>query len=217
MQKGSWHNLMAGLMCLAVAGVLAGCEDSGGGGGGGDLGDVGANNPNVYVALGDSITDGNNGGGAPYPPRLAAMTGKTVINHAAQGQASGEAAGRLGGILAGDKPAAVLFMLGSVDVIGGASVDSVIGNLRSIIAQSKANQSVPVMATVTPMLYSHVRFQSRVDELNRAIRSLASSEGVKLVDLAGKFGDGSKYLLEDGLHPNEEGNQVMAEAFADAL
>lgn len=204
---------------LAMVGFLTGCEllGGGGGGGGGGVGDVGDNNPDLYVALGDSTTDGNNGGGAPYPPRLAAMTGKTVENRAAQNEFSGGAAGKVGGILSGEKPAAVLFQLGAVDLINGRSIDSIIGNLRSIIQQCKANRTVPVVATLQPMIGSHARWGGAVRELNAQIRSLASQEGARLADVEAKFGDGSGLILGDGLHPNDEGNQRMAEAFNDAL
>ena len=209
--------VVAVLSLALVWGV--GCEigGSGGGNGGGDLGDIGSNNPDVYVALGDSTTDGNNGGGDPYPPRVAALTGKTVYNMAAQNESAAQSAAKVGGILADKKPAAVMFMTGAVELINGRSVDDVIGSLRSIIQQCNANKSVPVMATLPPMLYSHSRFEGVVKELNKAIRSLASSEGTRLVDLESKFGDGTKYILDDGLHPNEEGNQLMADAFKDAL
>ncbi len=207
------------LLSVMVGGI--GCELGGGGGdgggGGGGVGDVGDNNPDVYVALGDSTTDGNNGGGAPYPTRVASMTGKTVYNMAAQNESAAQSAAKLGGILADKKPGAVMFMTGAVELINGQGVDSVIGSLRSIIQQSKANKSVPIMATLPPMIYSHSRWNGEVKALNNAIRGLASSEGARLVDLESKFGDGTDLLLPDGLHPNEEGNQLMAEAFVNAL
>jgi lysophospholipase L1-like esterase len=213
----SFLSRFGAVLAASLSFLLAtGCDD-GGGGGGGDLGDVGDNNADVYVAIGDSITDGNNGGGDPYPPRLAAITGKTVINHARQDMSAGGGAGAIGGLLASDKPAAVLFMLGAVDIIGGQGTDAIIGNLRSIIQQAKANQTVPVIATLTPMLYSHEPWNGKVQKLNEAIRDLAGSEGARLVDLASAFGDGEGLILPDGLHPNEAGNQRMAEAFADAL
>lgn len=206
------------LAVVAMIGMQAGCDSGGGGGGGGgDLGDIGGNNPDLYVALGDSTTDGNNGGGDPFPPRLAAMTGKTVNNMATQNEFSGGAAGKVGGILANQKPAAVLFQLGAVDLINGRSVDSIIGNLRSIIQQCKANKTVPVVGTLQPMIGTHSRWSGVTKDLNNRIRELASSEGARLADVESRFGDGSGLILADGLHPNEEGNQVMAEAFADAL
>lgn len=216
MLKHMMNKVMAGLVSVAAVGMLVGC-DSGGGGGGGDLGDIGDNNANLYVALGDSTTDGNNGGGAPYPPRLAAITGKSVENRAQQNEFSGGGASKVGGILANQKPAAVLFQLGAVDLINGRSVDSIIGNLRSIIQQCKANKTVPVVATLQPMIGSHSRWSGVTKELNSRIRSLASEEGARLADIESAFGDGQSLILGDGLHPNEEGNQVMAETFADAL
>jgi lysophospholipase L1-like esterase len=203
--------------CLLTALLCSiGCEnkpsDSGG-----DLGDIGSNNPDVYVALGDSTTDGNNGGGDPYPPRLAAMTGKTVNNHATQNESTGGGASKIGGILASEKPAACTFMLGAVDLINNYGKDTAINNLRSIIQQCKANKTVPVIATLTPMIYSHSRWNGEVQALNVSIRELASAEGARLVDLEKKFGTGEGLMLGDGLHPNEAGNQLMAEAFADAL
>lgn len=202
-------------LITAMLGSL-GC-DGGGGGGGGDLGDIGANNPDVYIALGDSSTDGGNGGGDPYPPRLAAITGKSVENHAAQNESTGNAAGKVGGILSSSKPAACCFMLGAIDLIRNYGRDNAIANLRSIIQQCKANQTVPVIATLTPMTGSHSTWAEEVKKLNADIRSLASSEGARLVDLESKFGSGEGLLMEDGLHPNEAGSQLMAEAFADAL
>jgi lysophospholipase L1-like esterase len=208
------------LMMACFVGIVTGCEllgGGGGGGGGGGLGDIGDNNPSLYVALGDSTTDGNNGGGAPYPPRLAAITGKTVNNMAAQNEYSSGGASKVGAVLASQKPAAVLFQLGAVDLINGHSVDSIIGNLRSIIQQCKANKTIPVVATLQPMIGPHSRWSRVTKDLNNQIRSLASSEGARLADVEAKFGDGTNLILDDGLHPNEEGNQVMAQAFADAL
>ncbi len=219
MQRVSWKSLMVALVGMAMTGIFTSCDGGGGGsgGGGGDLGDIGDNNPDLYVALGDSTTDGGNGGGDPYPPRLAAMTGKTVDNKAASNEYSEGAASKVGGILANQKPAAVLFQLGAVDLINGRSIDSTIANLRSIIQQCRANKTVPVVATLQPMIGSHSRWSGLTRELNARIRSLAAEEGARLADVESDFGDGSGLILDDGLHPNEAGNQLMAETFNDAL
>jgi len=202
---------------LAAVLLGVGCDKGGGGGGGGDLGDIGDNNADLYIALGDSTTDGNNGGGAPYPPRLAAITGKTVHNLAHQNASSGDGAAQVGGALAQYKPGAVCFMFGAVDLINGHGIDEIIGNLRSIIQQCKANKSVPVIATLQPMVGSHSRWSSQTKELNSRIRSLASEEGARCADIESAFGSGDGLMLDDGLHPNDAGNQLMAETFADKL
>ena len=216
MKRSAWNRVMVGRTALLLTGYLTACEDSGGGGGGG-VGDVGSNNPDVYAAVGDSITYGGNGGGAPYPPRLAGITGKTVSNHGVPGAESGDLVGDVGNILANETPAAVLILLGANDVINGAPHDVTINNLRSMIQQAKANNTVPVIATLTPMIYVHDIFNGSAQELSSLIRDLASSEGANLVDLESEFGSGEGLLLGDGLHPNEVGNQIIAEAFADAL
>ncbi len=209
--------MISGACLLTALLCSVGCENKSSDSGGGDLGDIGDNNPDLYVALGDSTTDGGNGGGDPYPPRLAALIGKPVNNYAVQNESTGAAAGRVGGILASDKPGACCFMLGAVDLINSYGQQNAINNLRSIIQQCKANKTVPVIATLTPMLYSHSLWDGGVKALNVSIRELASAEGARLVDLEKKFGTGEAYILPDGLHPNEAGNQLMAEAFADAL
>ena len=217
MKRSGWNGAILGtITALMLAAYLTGCEDSGSGGGGG-LGDVGSNNPDVYSAVGDSITYGGNGGGDPYPPRLAAITGKAVNNHGVPGQESGDAVGSIGGILANDKPAALLILLGANDVIMGVGTGETIANLRSIIQQAKANNTVPVVATMLPMIHGHSFFGGAAQALSIQIRDLAGSEDARLVDLEAEFGTGEDLMLPDGLHPNEVGNQLIAEAFADAL
>ena len=63
--------------------------------------------------------------------------------------------GRLAGILAHDKPAALLIHLGAVDLIEGGGVDAAAGNLRAMVQQCKANKTVPVLSTLLPMSGSH--------------------------------------------------------------
>jgi len=76
---------------------------------------------------------------------------------------------------------------------------------------------VPLLATLTPMIGEHAIWNGEVNKLNDDIRSLASSLDVTLVDLNAEFGDPAALLLDDGLHPNDQGNQVIALAFNDAL
>ena len=209
-----WLHVIA---MLTLSGFLAGCEDSGTKSGGGGGGDVGSNDPKVYAAVGDSTVGGGNGGGDPFPPRLAAMTGSTVLNYGTDSETTGSALGRVGGILANDKPAALLLYVGPVDLIRGYAIDDAVANLQAIIQLAKDNKTVPVVATLLPMSGSHALWADGAKELSRRIRSLASSEGARLADLEARFGSGEGLMLDDGLHPNDAGNQLMAEAYRDAL
>jgi lysophospholipase L1-like esterase len=221
MQIFGRNNWMCGVTLLWLAGFLTGCEDGGGdgnnGGDGAGVGDVGSNNPNVYVAMGDSTVYGGNGGGDPFPPRLAAMTGRTVLNYGADSETTGRVLDRTSSVLANDKPAAMLLYVGPVDLIRGYSIDSAIDNLRAIIQLSKANATIPIVATLLPMSASRALWAAGARELSSRIRSLAASEGARLVDLEARFGSGEGLMLDDGLHPNDAGNQLMANAYRDAL
>jgi len=207
----------AGWWPVLLLWAAAGCGGGDGGGQAPVLSDFGANNPNVVLAFGDSITAGVDGGGAPYPARLAALSGKTVINSGVGGQESGAGLARLGGALASVKPGYLCILYGANDLIMGLDRETTIANLTAMVQMAQANKTVPLLATLTPMIGEHAIWNGEVNKLNDDIRSLASSLDVTLVDLNAEFGDPAALLLDDGLHPNDQGNQVIALAFNDAL
>ena len=85
------------------------------------------------------------------------------------------------------------------------------------VLAAKANKTVPILATLLPMIGGHGIFTSAADRISNGIRDIASSEGVTLVDLNSEFGDPENQLISDGLHPNDTGNQIIALAFNDVL
>jgi lysophospholipase L1-like esterase len=146
------------------------------------------------------------------------MIGKTVINAGKGGEKSSGGAARAASVLRQHKPAAMTILYGANDLTAGASTEETITSLRSIINVCRENQTEPVLATLTPMVAGHELWAGGVVMLNEHIRALASSAGVRLVDLEREFGsDPSMLLLPDGLHPTTAGNQVIADAFAGAL
>jgi len=194
-----------GAIGTAVALVLAGCDHGGGGG----LGtDVGNNDPNVVAAVGDSITAGS------YPSQLAGMIHKTVHNHGAGGATAGDGAGRIGGVLAEDKPGYVLILYGANDAITGEDPDNTVAALSAIIGACKANKSIPVIATLTPMHTEHAIYAGRAARISERIRTLADQTGTALCDLEKEFGDNESLFQSDGLHPNSQGDMVIADSFA---
>ena len=204
------HVLGLGLLVLA----LAGCN---GGGDSAAAPDVGDNNPNVVVALGDSITAGVDGGGAPWPARLASLCGKTVINAGVGGEESGGALDRIGGLLAGAKPGYIIILTGANDAITGRSTDAAVANIHAMVLAAKANKTVPILATLLPMIGEHGIYNSAANRISAGVHDVASTEGVAVVDLNAEFTDPENQLIADGLHPNDLGNQIIALAFNDAL
>jgi lysophospholipase L1-like esterase len=209
------------LICGSLLGgllALAGCE----GGGNSHLGDghdFGPNNPNLYVALGDSITAGV-GLANPsdvYSVKLAGMLNKTVINKGFPGFSSGEVLDELNPILDDFKPGYMLILVGVNDLIAGYGEDVAAANIRIMIQSCKDNKTIPVIATLTPVFGEHEIWSSGVDRLNGLIHQLCSDLGVALVDLNSAFGDNPLYIQADGLHPNEAGHALMAVTFYDVV
>jgi lysophospholipase L1-like esterase len=188
--------------------------------------DFGDNDKNLYVAMGDSITWGVNV--TPYPTILSEYLGKTVVNEGYSGEHAYEGARRVAAELAAYKPGYLLILYGANDLLHFIPEDDIEGNLRFMITKAKEAKTIPVIATLTPMVRTRGFFNDAVKSLNVRIRRMAKEEGVKLVDLERHFGnrdddadpyvlDDDDYLQWDGLHPNQEGTRRMALAFLDAL
>lgn len=207
-----WVTMMAGLLAALV---MTGCDDSGGGGGTPDVGD---NDINVVVAMGDSITEGQCvPAGAPWPSRLGSLSGKTVINEGRCGERSAGGASRIAGVLAARKPGYVLINYGANDAIFNHTTETLAFHIRVMIQAAKANQSVVLVGTVLPMYDSHAFAAGKIPDYNAAIRQVAKEEGAKVVDLNREFGNERSFLQADGLHPSDSGNQLIALAFNDRI
>ena len=191
-----------------LAAFPVGCSEDGAGGGS-DLGD---NDRNLVVCLGDSITHGEGCDGQPYPPRLAAMSGKRVLNCGAGGTTTSHAASVVSSALA-RKPGFVCILYGANDCIRGVDKEKSIENLRYAVRACRANKSKVIIATPTPMVGSHAIFEGRTADLAAAIRLMALQEGVTCIDLHAAFGSGVGLLNSDGLHPTEAGSDFIARKF----
>jgi len=178
----------------------------------GDGHDFGENDENVVVAIGDSITDGGFSGAAPWPSRLGMMSGKTVLNYGVPGAKSTEGAGRIGSILARNKPGYVIIWFGANDAIMDVSLQSTENALRYMIDQAKANNSIPIIATVMPMAGGRVIFNGNVDRINEVINGFSD---VEIVDTHGVIAGSPELYLADGLHLNDAGEQEIAATFND--
>lgn len=199
-------------LTLALLATLVGttaCEDDGG------SANVGDNDPNLVVCFGDSITVGVPAGGANYPARLAQMTGKAVANAGVNGLRTPGCAGRMNALLA-KKPGYVCILLGANDAIHGGSPVAVKEDLRAVVAACKANQSYPILGTLTPMSDSRGMFDGNARAISSEIRALAREEHCALADLEHAFQGHPEYLI-DGLHMSESGNQRMASVFKGRL
>ncbi|MBI3987744.1 MAG: VCBS repeat-containing protein [Lentisphaerae bacterium] len=182
-------------------------------------GDFGDNDPNLYVALGDSITEGYglSSYGDIFVSRLAALLGKSVANEGVGGEQSEGGLDRVSGVLSWYKPGYMIVLYGANDVFRSDNTAGIVANLRGIIDAAKNNNTVPLICTLTPVSGSHGFMTDGVLALNREIRILAQTENVTLVDFEAALGWNTSYLSSDGLHPNSAGHQVMANTLYDLL
>ena len=220
---------MSFLRCSSFFGVIAvaacslffvSCDNGGGGGNSSSSprADFGSNDTNTILCIGDSITEGTCvPAGAPYPSRLGSLTGKNAINSGVCGERSDTTAGRAPGELAADQPAYLCLLIGANDAIHSYDQNFTGENIRSIIRAAKAQKTVPLVATLLPMVGQHAVYNSGADTISSTIRTVVQQEGAVLVDLEKEFGTDQSLLQADGLHPSDSGNQLIAMAFRDKI
>ncbi len=145
------------------------------------LADAGGNNINVIVCLGDSITD------TGYPSDLSKLTGLTAYEEGVRGERSAGGAARIDGVLSGYKPAYICILYGANDVINHLPSSTVTGNLEAMVIAARANGTIPILATLTPMFGTRESYAEEARATSAAIRDLASRLGVALADLEKAF------------------------------
>lgn len=144
--------------------------------------DAGGNQTNVVVCIGDSIT------ARGYPPYLADATGMIVVNAGRGGEGSGGTANRAPGVLDEHRPAYLCILTGINDVSGAdAPVETIVANIESIVNAAKANNTIPVVGTLTPLSGSRKEWADDGRACSQAIRAMAARTGARLADVAAAF------------------------------
>ena len=224
MNVGKWRPWVSAISVTLMCVLLAACNN--GGDGGLSNKNPGANDLNVVVAFGDSITQGSECRCVPYPARLSGMIGKIVYNTGIGGSEAAGNIGRTQSAINKYHPAFMLILYGVNDVIMGHNVNGILGALNEMVLICKQNNVVPVLATYPVPIAGHKLFAYNTIMLNNGIRTISEANDIHCVDLEIEFG-GEKdpatdwvvpnpLLYEpDGLHPNDTGTQIMALAFAD--
>ena len=187
------------------------------------------NQTNVYMAFGDSITRGDGGTAGGYPTdlqaRLAAHFGGAFVNNrGADSTNSFEGVERVKRNL-NSRPAYTLILYGTNDwndqtcQLRPAADCFTMESLQTIVEKVKDAESLPVLATLPPAnpAVNNGRNQWN-DQMNELIKGLAKSEGAVLADLNAAFkAKGNLPALfsddPDGVHPNDAGYDVIADAF----
>lgn len=195
---------------------------------------IGGNRPNVYMAYGDSITQGEGSSDdRGYLPLLErrlrdSFGAATLIEDSAPGTTSQDGTRRIAADLRSVQPAWVLVHYGTNDWVFCDDVPScfTVDSLRTIVERIKAAGGLPVLATIIP---SNTGFSAKappernefIAETNAGVRALAQAEGALLVDLEAAFVNAARGnyapFYVDHVHPNDSGYKLMADTFFAAL
>ncbi len=194
------------------------------------------------LAFGDSITFGTTtfkvpvgltttlytaGFTTPYTQVLEAMLRArypsqaiTVQNAGVPGEDAFDGQFRLPGTLTAAHDLMVLLQ-GVNDTVTGFSTSEIAATLTNMVRTAKNAGKLVILCTLTPVFVGDTGiFKSdpvAVAALNAVIPGIAASEGAILVDVEAAFGNNSALMSPDGLHPNDLGYQVMAQAVFNAI
>jgi lysophospholipase L1-like esterase len=191
--------------------------------------------PGVFLAFGDSITNGQaaTGDGQGYTGQLQGMLnahfGKArVINDGVDSSNTERGDSRIAASLSGGRPAFTLILYGTNDWADsrcGAPPCFTIENLRSMVRKVKVQGGFPFVGT---LLMTNVgndfraspQRNSWVIAQNEFIRRMAIEEEVVLVDLHAAFERSPlqySELFADYIHPSAAGYKLMAETWFEAI
>ncbi|MYN65922.1 MAG: HYR domain-containing protein [Acidobacteria bacterium] len=186
------------------------------------------------LAFGDSITAGvvssPNGGARldsfnSYPARLRRRLASLyltqdieVVNAGVPGEEASQAEARFGLELGRHRPEVVLLMHGTndLDVIAGSGADSAAAALDGMVAAARAAGIDTLLMTIPPQ--RGTGSASLVSGLNSSIQAIAARHGAELIDIHHLLLTGPCSGLpqipcigRDGLHPTEQGYDLMAQ------
>jgi endoglucanase len=171
-----------------------------------------ANGPVVF--LGNSITEGGD-----WP---ALLGDPAVLNRGISGDITYGVLKRLDEVTR-HQPSRLFILIGINDIGKGTPSDVIADNYRRIVREVQAASPGTriYVQSILPVNPQHPRFpraydrQDQVLEVNRRLREIAASTGVRFIDLAPAVTDAQGRLAEqytyDGLHLNEAGYRAWAD------
>lgn len=187
-----------------------------------------ARSQTVYLAFGDSITQGDLENGDYASPLAELLEDAIVENHGLGGEKTPDGLTRLDLVLALSQGADVLLLMeGTNDISVGISQETTLFNLNAMASKATAQGLETVHATMIPRLPNAKVDRQNVlnQELVQEIRILAGTRQRRLVDNFEMFSeeeDRFARLYTDNPndpvgHPNSAGYELMAQTFADVL
>ncbi len=210
----SWRNP---IVLLGISLLLAAC----GGGGGTQSGGQDTPPPTPptvenmrVISIGDSIGNGF-GLATPWPDRLAPLINRELVNNSVSNEQTSFGVSVIQNMIDQNDPSHVFILLGTNNALRG-SVSGAISDLQTMVNIARDNNVIPIVGTLPALnppaggtvVFSGAAANNRANQINAGIRGLSNA---RIAPVAGMF---SASNLVDGIHPNDMGQQQIAEAFA---
>jgi acyl-CoA thioesterase-1 len=176
--------------------------------------------PASVAAVGDSIT-ARYRLAYSYPDLLGQWRGIPVRNFGVSGDTTAQMLDRLPEVLeSGPLPQVVVIMGGTNDIARGMPVEEALRNLQTIAERVRDSGRRAVLVCPPPTGAFRL---DRAQALRAGLRDYAGAQGIVFVDPWPAMEDPARRgwsrpeLALDVLHPNEQGQYVLAEQIARAL
>ena len=167
------------------------------------------------ISIGDSIGNGF-GIATPWPNRLSALIDREVVNNSVTNEQTNFGVSVIQQMITENDPTHVFILLGTTDAARG-SVSAAINNLQQMVNIARNNDVIPIVGTLPPLTppppdmvpnFDTAVADVRAEEISAGIRGLSNARIAPVRSMV------SRSNIEDGLHPNDMGQQQIAEAMA---
>lgn len=197
------NRLVIVLLC-AMLNACGGSSSSGGASG---------SKENLIIVLGDSIGTGHQASVA-FPQIIQNLTGIPVLNESIPGAAAEEGVSHAPGLIEEHNPRYIVALLGTNNALGaGGEVGGAIRALEDLASICEENGVVCLIGTLPPITSSSSENNS-VNAINAGYRAI-NTKRTRIVD--NNLVMNGTHMNSDGIHPNNSGQQVIAETFASQL
>jgi lysophospholipase L1-like esterase len=182
------------------------------------------------VCHGDSLTEGADVDiQLRWPSLLQTALDVEVINTGIGGDSTAGMLSRFPTDVVRQKPSAVILLGGTNDFWWDLSLKTSISNLFTMAYQAQYYGIVPLFGLALPVDVHQAQNQSdsgpeagyerlieKIEQLNSRLKALAQADDITLINFYDLFlteagNVRTEYYLEDGVHPNQNGHQQMAE------
>lgn len=194
------------LLIILLSVVLSAC-------GGSSSSGASSGKENLIIVLGDSIGYGRQAT-VRFPDIIQNLSGIPVSNKSKPGISAEQGVADAPGLIKEFNPRYLVVLLGTNNALGaGGEVHGAISTMQDLAQICEETNTVCILGTLPPITSSSTE-NNNVNAINDGYRALAGGR-MRIADNNAVM-NGS-HLNSDGIHPNNSGQQLIAEVFTAQL